>query len=212
MLFSKRLNYLRIGVGSFLIAVAVALLFGASLSREQTNLSSKLIRLHVVASSDSREDQALKLRVRDAVLETLSAPLAQANSVRAAAEIINGDLESARAAALREIRAAGYDYNVTAAVTSEAFPTREYDTFTLPAGDYTALRVVIGEGGGQNWWCVVFPPLCAPDGVTYELDGEYGASILLDDDEIKLITDKDGYVIRFKCLELLAKLRELISG
>jgi stage II sporulation protein R len=190
---------------SFIAALAVALLFGASVSREQTELSHKLVRLHVVASSDSESDQALKMRVRDAVLASLADSLSGAHNAGEAREIINSELSAVEDAASREIRACGYSYGVKASLGEEMFPTREYDTFSLPAGSYTALRVVIGEGSGRNWWCVVFPPLCARDGVEEALS----ASAELDGDDIKLIAEPCGAVVKFKCMELLAKLKTL---
>jgi stage II sporulation protein R len=219
---------------SFIAAAVLALLVGSSISREQAELSAKLVRLHVVASSDSESDQALKLRVRDAVLETLSAPLSGAGGTREAEYIINKELGAVEAAALSEIRGAGFDYGVTASLAEEDFPTREYDTFSLPAGRYTALRVTIGEGGGRNWWCVVFPPLCDAGGfgsvesgsagsnntintglrpgVAHSGDEHLSDSALasLDEDDFKLITEDDGYVVRFKCMELLGALRALL--
>ncbi|MDR1328120.1 MAG: stage II sporulation protein R [Oscillospiraceae bacterium] len=213
---------------SFIAAAVLALLVGSSVSREQAELSAKLVRLHVVASSDSEADQALKLRVRDAVLETLSAPLSDAGGAREAEYIINKELGAVEAAALSEIRGSGFDYGVTASVVEEDFPTREYDTFSLPAGRYTALRVTIGEGGGRNWWCVVFPPLCAggfgsdalSDSALASLgEVERGSAALTDNicapgltgRDIKLITEEDGYVVRFKCMELLGALRALLG-
>jgi stage II sporulation protein R len=198
---------------SFIAATVLALLVGSSVSREQAELSAKLVRLHVVASSDSEADQALKLRVRNAVLETLSAPLSGAGGAREAEYIINKELGAVEAAALCEIRGAGFDYGVTASVVEEDFPTREYDTFSLPAGRYTALRVTIGEGGGRNWWCVVFPPLCdAGFGPSARIDsiGESGGAGFTGRD-FKLITEDDGYVVRFKCMELLGALRALLG-
>jgi stage II sporulation protein R len=200
---------------SFIAAAVLALLVGSSVSREQAELSAKLVRLHVVASSDSESDQALKLRVRDAVLEALSAPLSGAGGAREAEYIINKELGAVEAAALSEIRSSGFDYGVTASVVEEDFPTRKYDTFSLPAGRYTALRVTIGEGEGRNWWCVVFPPLCdAGFGPSARIDnidiGESGGAGFTGRD-FKLITEEDGYVVRFKCMELLGTLRALLG-
>ena len=147
-----------------------------------------LLRLHVVGASDSQEDQAVKLKVRDAVLASLEQGLQDLTDVDAAMDYVEEMLPQVEAAANRVLAAAGVDMTAVATLAEEAFPTREYDTFSLPAGIYKALRVVIGEGEGKNWWCVVFPSLCMgtqaefvetasvsgmPQTLTETLEGEY---------------------------------------
>lgn len=119
-----------------------------------------ILRLHVVGASNSEEDQAVKLQVRDAVLASLEEGLKDLTDVDAAMAYVQDMLPQVEAAANRALEAAGVDMTATVSFLEEAFPTREYDTFSLPAGIYKALRVVIGEGEGKNWWCVVFPSLC----------------------------------------------------
>ena len=143
-----------------MLGLLCALFSGAWLERERTELSDRVIRLHVIANSDSPADQNLKLAVRDRVLEqaqTLYPAGADLDTARAALE---GSLSRLAAAGRQEVERQGYDYPVTARLVRCHFPTREYDGFALPAGEYTALRVVIGAGEGRNWWCVAFPPLC----------------------------------------------------
>ena len=145
---------------ALLIGVTVFLLTGAWAANTQGELADRVVRLHVIANSDAEEDQALKLQVRDAVLARTEAIL------RASAD--REEAESWLAAALPELErlaeetvaASGFDYGVTAELAETSFPTKDYDGFSLPAGRYLALRLVIGQGTGQNWWCVVFPPLC----------------------------------------------------
>ena len=194
---------------AFIAALLIALLCGSSLSREQAALSDKLVRLHVVASSDSAEDQALKLAVRDAVLTALAPRLEGVTEAREAARIIEDSFTLLELAARREIVRQGFDYGVAVSLQPEDFPTREYDTFSLPAGVYNALRVVIGEGEGKNWWCVVFPPLCTE--VATGTEASRDAFDALSDNEVKLICDEEGYVVRFKSMELLAKLKKLLA-
>lgn len=187
------------------IGIAAALCWGVSAVRTQQEISDKVVRLHVVANSDSEEDQALKLRVRDAILARTTA-LLEASEDRSTAEgLIRGQLLELEEIAAREIAAAGYDYTVEAQLTEMDFPTKEYESFTLPAGNYLALRVTIGEGKGQNWWCVVFPPLCTAAAA------EVPASALaagFSEEEVELITEEDqGYVLKFKTLEWLAELK-----
>ena len=143
-----------------LAAFAVACVYLWGIATDSQALHDSLLRLHVVGASDSGADQNVKLQVRDAVLASLEEGLQDLTDVDAAVEYVEGMLPKLEAAANRVLAAAGFEDTVAVSVTEEAFPTREYDTFTLPAGVYRALRVVIGEGEGKNWWCVVFPRLC----------------------------------------------------
>ena len=199
----KKLLVLELALAVGLVA---ALAWGASAVKTQREISDKVVRLHVVANSDSEEDQALKYRVRDAVLARTTA-LLEASSDRSQAEgLLRGQILELERIAAEEIAAAGYDYAVTAELTTADFPTKEYESFTLPAGNYLALRVVIGEGAGQNWWCVVFPPLCTAAAA------EVPASALaagFSEDEVRLITEEDqGYMLKFKTLEWLEALKD----
>lgn len=156
-----------------------------------------MVRLHVVANSDSQEDQAVKLRVRDAVLAKAAPWLEGAATREEAAEILAGRLdELAQAGA----EAAGEGVAVTASLEENAwFPTKEYTDFALPAGKYTALRVTLGEGEGRNWWCVVFPPLCL--GSVTETVAERAGNF--SEDQVSLITgESGGYVVKFRAMEL----------
>jgi stage II sporulation protein R len=187
---------------ALIIALVITFLCGAALKKEQQALSDKLIRLHVVANSDSEADQALKLQVRDRILAEITPLLDGVTDRDAAADIISRNMLSVIAASEEVIGKEGYDYTVTAKLAVEDFPTRDYDTFSLPAGEYTALRVEIGAAAGHNWWCVIFPPLC----MTAATDDEE-AFRQLSDEQIKLITsDEPEYVIKFKSIEWLQKL------
>jgi stage II sporulation protein R len=186
---------------ALIIALVITILCGAggaAMSKEQQALSDKLIRLHVVANSDSQEDQALKLKVRDKILEDIGGLLSGITDRDAAVKSINAHMDSIIADSKEVIQTAGYTYHVTAKITVEEFPTRQYDTFSLPAGKYTSLLVIIGTGSGHNWWCVIFPPLC----LTAATDSK-AAFKKLSDEQIKLITsDAPQYVLKFKSIEL----------
>lgn len=181
----------------------------AALQSQQHALSEKLIRLHVVANSDTKEDQAVKLKVRDAVLQ-VTEPMLQ----------MNMQPEQALVSALPEIRAAaedclrknGFSQPVTVSFGVERFPTRVYEGFSLPAGSYRSLRVTIGAGEGQNWWCVVFPSICFR-ATAAELEQAVTAAGFTEE-EVRLITeDGEGYVLKFKALELLEQMKKwLFSG
>ena len=146
----------RISALILIATLALGLLGCAVLQAGQRQLAAKLIRLHVVANSDSDEDQAVKLRVRDAVLQAAQPYVTGPDAEGALAENL-GALERAAAKALRS---QGREDAVSVTLQNEAFPTRAYETFSLPAGVYRTLRVTIGAGAGHNWWCVVFPTLC----------------------------------------------------
>lgn len=143
-----------------LVAFAVICIYGWGIVTDSQALHDQLLRLHVVGASDSREDQDVKLLVRDAILQSLEEGLRDVTDPQQAWDYVARMLPKVEAAANRCLAAAGFSDTVAVSLTEEAFPTREYDTFSLPAGVYKALRVVIGEGEGQNWWCVVFPQLC----------------------------------------------------
>lgn len=187
-------NRLRRWELSLLLGFALALVGGTWLSGQQAALSDKVVRLHVVGASDSAEDQAVKLRVRDAVLARAEPLLTGVTDAETAQVVLADHLpELARAGA----EAAG------GAVTAELargvwFPTRRYVDFALPAGRYDALRLTVGEGKGRNWWCVAFPPLCTAASVE-ETQTAGGFT----DAQRALIAGGDArYEIRFKLLEL----------
>ena len=180
---------------ALLAAVCVTLLTGVWAQGRQSALAGKIVRLHVIAASDSAADQRVKLEVRDALLAYLSPRLEAASGARDAAAVI-----AASAPELKKIAETVSGGSARVELGRETYPTREYETFSLPAGGYTSLRVTLGAGGGRNWWCVVYPPLCTA-GV------ETAQEALLSDDDIKLITgDGGGYVLRFRLLELWGSL------
>ena len=176
----------------------------------QSELADKVVRLHVLANSDSEEDQALKLKVRDAVLAQSSETLQGITGREEACRRLTALLPELEKTAREVIAANGYAYGVRVELAETSFPTKTYDGFALPAGEYLALRVLIGEAAGQNWWCVVFPPLCtaaASDVPTVALDAG------LTDQEVALITEADeGYVLKFKAVELWQALKAELAG
>ena len=142
------------------LAVMVAAVWTGGLLRDSARLRSELLRLHVVGASDSAEDQAVKLRVRDAVLENLQLALADVRDVEQAEEYVRKMIPKLTDTANRVLEEWGFTDTVSISIGEEEFPVRDYETFRLPSGVYKALRIVIGEGKGRNWWCVVFPELC----------------------------------------------------
>ena len=188
---------------ALLIAILISFAWGSWADRTQQQLSDKVLRLHVLANSDSEADQALKRKVRDSVLETASAILADCPDRETAEQRLSAALPEIEDAARARIAAEGGKQTVTAELRPTVFPTREYEDFTLPAGKYLALRVVLGEGEGHNWWCVVFPPLCAE---TTSSLSQTAMAAGLTEEEVALITESDGYQLKFKAVELWEKL------
>ena len=188
-----------------LVAFVVICIYGWGIVTDSQTLQVELLRLHVVGASDSKEDQNVKLLVRDAVLQSLEEGLRDLADVDAACDYVAQMLPQVEAAANRCLAAAGFDDPVSVSLTEEAFPTREYDTFSLPAGVYKALRVVIGEGEGKNWWCVVFPQLC----MGTEDDFVETANVAGLSDELTGTLEGE-YEIRFYLLDLLGRLEGIL--
>lgn len=190
----------RIGI-CLMAALAV---WGGTLLADRQRLNEELIRLHVVANSDSREDQEVKLQVRDAVIESLEADLKSLGDVEQAKAYLQENLPKIQAVANQTLKKAGYSGDAVVSLCKEAFDTREYDTFSLPAGIYEALRIVIGEGEGHNWWCVVFPTLCVP--ATTEGFADTAAGAGFPDSLTGALTGEEEYQVRFYLLDALGRM------
>ena len=197
---------------ALLLGVALAALAGVWLDRSQAALADQVSRLHVLANSDSEADQALKLKVRDRVLETASDYFVPGATLEETRAVLTEHLADLAAAGADQVAQEGYRYPVTVSLEDNYwFPTKQYTDFALPAGEYTALRVVIGEGDGQNWWCVVFPPLCL--GSVSETAAQTALSDGFTQDQVSLITGEDeGYVVKFKAIELWEEFQHWLSG
>ena len=189
---------------AFLFLLALALNSGAVAVRVQEQLSDKVIRLHVLANSDSPADQSLKLLVRDRLLHDAAPLLDKARDRREMETLLRESLPALSDAARETLSMNGSSYPVTLELRETEFPTRYYDTFALPAGRYLALRAVIGDGNGHNWWCVVFPPLCG--GGVPDTDNDFTA------EEISLISrDTAPYVLKFRVVECWERLRQTLA-
>lgn len=186
---------------SLLLALCISLAVGTWAEAKQAEISSSLIRLHVIAVSDDEEEQAIKLRVRDEVLACISPELEKAQDISDAEVIVRANLGKIQRAA----ESAAEGRKVRVSLSEEYYPTRDYESFSLPAGKYTSLRVILGEGKGHNWWCVVFPPLCISAAEREE------ALDAMSDDDRAILTEADGYVVKFRMLELWGELAEKLS-
>ena len=186
---------------ALMLSLCIALLTGIWAQGTQARLAGRLVRLHVIAASDSAADQAEKLAVRDAVLRCLTPKLKGAENAADARKIIGSAedliLRAARTATAQPVRV---DFG------TEHYPTRDYGAFALPAGDYDSLRITLGAGEGKNWWCVIFPPLCTQEALSPD------AAETLSRQDRALITRADGeYEIRFRILELWDMVREKLE-
>ena len=193
------------------ISILATLVFSVALSMctlhtECEEIRENVLRLHVLANSDSAEDQSLKLLVRDRLLELSREIYPDAGSKEEAVAVTESNLTVLQSEAEKIVRAKGYEYPVKVSLEKCYFSTRTYGDITLPAGTYQALRVVIGEGAGHNWWCVMFPPLC----VSPASDSEALLSDVLSSEELDFV-EGSGYEIRFKCVELYEDFRHQLS-
>ena len=185
-----------------ILMILVATLFAAVIPTEAEGaVYADTVRLHILAESDSTEDQMLKLMLRDTVLAEFGQELSQATNADGARDMLGGRLSEIEDFCEGKIREHGYDYAVSVTLDEEWYDTREYEGFTLPSGTYTSLRIVIGSGSGQNWWCVMFPPLCLDAAVEDAPSDD--AVKKYSDEEITLISG-NGYNAKFKILELIA--------
>jgi stage II sporulation protein R len=169
----------------------------------EEEIYSQTIRLHVLANSDSEEDQAEKLLVRDAVLAYLEDSLAQSGSFDSALSAVGDHLEGIRKRAEESL---GNKYAVRVELGREKYPVRQYENYSLPAGEYTSLRVLIGEGEGKNWWCVLFPRLCTSRATEEEMYEDFIAAGF-SPEQYRLIKNESSpkYKIRFRILEILSE-------
>lgn len=195
--------YILVGMNLILLLL-LGLQYGRNL-RMQEDIAGKVLRFHVLANSDSREDQALKLAVRDAVGAEMAEVLAGAGDREACEKIINANLNRIKATAEQVVEEWGLDYEVEAALEEVDFPVKTYGDYTFPAGKYEALRVVIGEGEGHNWWCVMYPNMCFSGSVYEVVDEEAEEKLreVLDEEEYETVLSSGDYEVRLKCLDFL---------
>ena len=192
---------------SIVIGIVTAVIFSiCSFAKTSEEIRSDVLRLHVIANSDSSVDQNLKLRLRDYILEEGEDIFDGSVNVENAVKKIEPKLAELEKSAETFVKNAGFDYDVKITLSNEYFTTRTYESVTLPAGKYLALRVVIGSGEGHNWWCVMFPPMCVP-----AADKKDEIENVFTDKEIKLVESKPKYEPRFKVVEIYEHIRETIS-
>ena len=170
-----------------------------------------VLRLHVLANSDGEEDQRLKLLVRDAILELCAPMLGECRSREQAQTVVTGLLGDIEKVAVETLRAAGCDRAVTVELGEEGYPERQYESLSFPAGRYLSLRVSIGDAKGQNWWCVLFPPICMSAATaTVEEAEDAFIAVGFTPEQYRIITETDEvtYRLKFKFLEVIEELKQ----
>ncbi|MCR4563044.1 MAG: stage II sporulation protein R [Clostridiales bacterium] len=188
-------------------SLLIAFIFSSYMSLSSFMASGEIIRnnvlrLHIKANSDSDEDQSLKLKVRDEILKESPEIFSGVKNLKDAVKNCENAKKKIQKTTEKVIRENGYDYSVKTEIGRSFFPVKTYENeVTLPAGDYTALKITIGEGKGHNWWCVMFPPLCLP-----AAEGEKTLSDVLDENEESLVKSNPKYEFRFKIAELFEKI------
>lgn len=168
-----------------------------------TNLYDNVIRLHIIANSDSKTDQQIKFIVRDRVLEYVHTLLPNSASLKDCKNIILENLDAINQVALQTVQELGYSYTVTSSFGESFFPLKKYGDVSLPSGNYQAIRIVLGEGDGKNWWCVMYPPLCFVDmenGIVPE-ESKKQLQASLSPDSYEIITSDSDVEIRFKIVD-----------
>ncbi len=203
MKIKKNINHMIILIVlCFFFITFSAISYAQSVSK---NLSSSVFRLHVIANSDSEEDQNLKYKVRDSLISYMNELTHNLNDKDEVIKVSYDNLDNFKSIALKTVKDNGYNYPVTVEIGNFEFPTKTYGDISLPSGIYDALRVKIGEASGHNWWCVMFPPLCFVDvtsGVVPESSKEDLKENLTDED-YSLISNKDNITtLKFKIVEL----------
>lgn len=194
--------------GRLLFSMITGLIFTLSVSffdfmefeKSLDNIEENVLRLHIIANSDSEKDQSLKLIVRDGILSEYSDVFKNLDGIDEIVSTAKEHLSEIEKTAEKIIRENGFFYDVSCEVVKMDFDKKDYESFTMPKGFYNALRIKIGKAEGKNWWCVMYPPLCIP--ATTEIDlSEY-----LTEEEIDIITNPKRYEVRFKCVEIYEKI------
>ena len=188
---------------SVFLTLIICIIATVSFENDCKGIREEVLRLHVIANSDEDYDQELKLKVRDAVLRSGEEVFSGSEDIISAESEIADKKDVILHSAIEAIRNLGYDYDVKIELARSYFPTRTYDNLTLPAGYYKAVRIIIGEGKGKNWWCIMFPPLCLPSATKKDEI----ISPFLSDEEMDIITADPDYEVRFWIVEKYYELK-----
>lgn len=187
------------------ITLGTANSISASL-KEEMEIYDKTLRLHILANSDSEQDQALKLKVKDEVVALLEKPLSDCTSKEEAEALIQTMRDEILTSADNVIKKNGFDYSETLEIVTEHYPVKKYEGITMPAGTYSSVKIQLGKSDGQNWWCVLFPQVCTGTATPGETLAEVGFTA----NQIRLLTEQEEteYVVKFKIIEVLSSMRK----
>lgn len=186
---------------ALILALLITLTYTVFATNSYEQVADKVIRFHVLANSDTDADQALKLLVKDQVFAFISDLTANCDTNEQAFDIISQNIEQINELSAQIIAQNGYSYASVSTLSSEYYPQKSYDDFSLPAGYYTGLKIEIGQAEGQNWWCVLFPPLC--NQTAYDTKN-------LNSDDLDLISSQD-YEFRFKFVDIFSQIKHQIN-
>ncbi len=190
-------------------AIAYFLIYSTGLLSDNAQLKNNLIRMHIVANSDSQEDQEVKLKVKDAIVSYLEPAMEKITNKEDAWQYISENLHNLEDKANQVLKDLGQKVTATVKLTREEFDKREYDTFSLPSGVYDSLRVQIGAGEGKNWWCVAFPTLCMP--ATTDEFSDTAVSSGFSDPLVNTLAEEKEYQVRFFFLDLIGKVEKIFQ-
>ncbi len=201
----KKTLFKNIELGVLFGLVCAIVLSFAKFEVRCDELRHNVLRLHIIANSDSEADQALKLTVRDRILQTSLQIFENCDNVDSAITLAQNELDTITETANEAINQNGFDYNATVSVDKAYFDTRVYDDFTLPAGEYNSIIVNLGEGGGKNWWCVVFPCVCVPTATDAKLSDS------VSNGAAETAENAQNYKIKFKTAEIYEDIKNFFS-
>lgn len=203
MLNNKKNLYFKAFEKALLVGLVFTILFSMfGFYSNCNNISNSVLRIHIIANSDSQEDQNLKLKVRDAIVDYTSPLFDNIKELDDAEKIATDNLGQIQSIAQTVVYDNGYEYPVNAELVNMYFDTRVYNTVTLPAGYYDAIRITIGDAAGKNWWCVMFPPMCVSSACEKE-----ELSDVLNDDEMDIVSNPDDYTVKFKSVEIIENIK-----
>lgn len=191
---------------SVFVALIICIASSISFEKDCNDIRQNLLRLHVIASDDTKKEQELKLKVRDAILTAGADIFSQNDDLIKARSKAERNIENLKSIAENTLRENGCTYPVKVEVAECYFPTRQYENITLPAGKYNAVRVIIGEGKGKNWWCVMFPPMCLPAAKENEAE----LSDVLGEKSMNIVENRNKYEVRLWIVEKWYELRERV--
>lgn len=191
-----------------LIGIIGSIIFSNFISFGKTleNIENEVLRIHILANSDTEYDQNLKLCVRDRLLEKSEELFGGCDTLEEMKQTANEKMDEINRIALDVIHEKGYDYNVDSQLVNMEFDNREYGDITMPAGRYDAVRITIGEAKGHNWWCVMYPPLCIPAAEEVEGDKKT-AGRYFSEDELDVMENPENYKVKFKCVEMFREIK-----